>query len=210
MSIPCQHNPAYWYRWMLWLLIAAGAVWIACTVFAPAADKPTDSIFDLSRLHGQYIQLQQTIAQLFAQGQYAEAESRCHDAIQLFPGDALSYYNLACALSRQGKTAEAVANLATAIAFGFNHDRLMQADPDLETVRGHEEFGQLLEAARVAAPQPWQQHVTPGVVHDGRALVSETNTAYHPHSGTFLTFFTFPGSQGAPHATLDRDMAMEA
>jgi hypothetical protein len=195
---------------MLWLLIAAGAVWIACTVFAPAADKPTDSVFNLPRLHAQYIQLQQTIARLFAQGQYAEAESRCHDAIRLFPGDALSYYNLACAQSRQGKTAEAIANLTTAIAFGFNHHQLMQSDPDLENVHGHEEFSKLLEVARATRPQPWQQQVTPGVVHDGRALVTETNTAYNPYSGTFLTFFTFPGSQGVPRAMLGRDMAIEA
>jgi hypothetical protein len=210
MSIPCLHNPAYWHRRLLWLLIAVCAVWLARTIFAPGVDHPMHSVFELPHLHAQYIQLQQTIARLFAQGQYAKAESRCHDAIRLFPGDARSYYNLACALSRQEKTADAIANLTTAIAFGFSHHQLMQSDPDLENVRGHEEFTKLLEVARATKPQPWQQQVTPGVVHDGRAFVTETNTAYNPHSGTFLTFFTFPGFQGIPHATPDRDMAIEA
>jgi hypothetical protein len=85
----------------------------------------------------------------------------------------------------------------------------MQSDPDLETVRGHEEFGKLLEAARAAAPQPWQQTVTPGVVRAGQALVSETNTAYNPHNGTFLTFFILPASQDVPRVAPERDLAIE-
>jgi tetratricopeptide (TPR) repeat protein len=112
MSIPCLHKPGYRPRRLLWLLILVCSVWLARTVFAPGVDHPSHSVFELPRLHAQFIRLQHTIARLFAQGQYAEAESRCHDAIRLFPGDALSHYNLACALSRQEKTAEALATLA--------------------------------------------------------------------------------------------------
>jgi hypothetical protein len=209
MSIPCLHNLAPWHRRLLWLLMAVCAVWLARTVFAPGVDHPTDSVFELPRLHAQSIQLQHTIAQLFAQGQYAEAESRCHEAIGLFPDDAFSHYNLACALSRQGKTAEAIASLGNAIALGFNHVQLMQSDPDLETVRSHAEFDKLLEAARVAVPQPWQQTVMPGVVRAGQVRVSAANTAYNPYSGTFLTFFTFPASQGVPRHASERDMVRE-
>lgn len=54
-------------------------------------------------------------------------------------------YNMACAFSQLGQTAEAVGALAAAFENGFDNFATVRADPDLDAVKGTAEFDKLME-----------------------------------------------------------------
>jgi hypothetical protein len=162
---------------------------------AVPADEPATappSVFDLPRLQAKRALLEADIAALFQRGDYAEAEQRCRDAVELIPHDANGYYNLACALARQSKTDEALTSLEKAVELGFNDVAHLKTDEDLAGLRDQERFQKVIERAATAKPDPqrgWRYHVEPAPIENGVATVDEKNTAWDPRLGVFRSFF---------------------
>ena len=78
------------------------------------------------------------------------------------------YYNLACALSRQGKIAEALTAMAQSVAAGYWNRRHAEEDGDLENLRKEARYAELLDVMsvnfRLSSPKP------PITVQNGRFM----------------------------------------
>jgi len=70
---------------------------------------------------------------------------------KLVPNDSTVHYNLACSYALVGHYVEAFASLETAITFGYDDERHMRTDPDLQSIRGAPRFQELLASIRRAA-----------------------------------------------------------
>lgn len=84
------------------------------------------------------------------------------------------YYNLACALSRQGKIAEALTALEQSGAAGYRDRRHAEEDGDLENLRKEARYTELLDVMsvnfRLSSPKP------PITVQNGRFMPTEATT----------------------------------
>ena len=171
----------------------------------PVDSQPTKpSVFELPRLQRDYAVISASVAELFKQGKYAEAERRIRLALRMVPHDMASHYNLACALARQGKADEALGTLRRAVELGYNDRNHIAGDADLAPLREREEFKKLLEQAATAKPDVgavWHFDCKPGPVANGEAAVTETNTAWDARSGFFRVLFDFPPKSDAPIAS---------
>ena len=65
--------------------------------------------------------------------------------VNLLPEDALARYNLGCSLARAGCSKEAISSLSKAILLGYDDLHHLEADPDLDSLRDHPDFLNLLE-----------------------------------------------------------------
>lgn len=84
--------------------------------------------------------LEKAVFSAFATRDYAAAETALRELIPLDKDNFVPWYNLACALSLQGKTDEAVTMLEQSIARGFADLRQLRTDPHLEALRGTESY----------------------------------------------------------------------
>ena len=64
--------------------------------------------------------------------------------VRLRPNDPISHYNLACSLALKDRRADALRVLRTAISLGYTDFDWMQHDPDLNSLRGHPAYQELL------------------------------------------------------------------
>lgn len=78
-----------------------------------------------------------------AQGDWSAAAAAYREALAADPTFATAHYNLACALARQGKPAEALAALQSAVEKGMTDPRVLDADDDLASLRAAPEFARL-------------------------------------------------------------------
>lgn len=76
----------------------------------------------------------------FAEGDYAEAENRLRPLLGQYPDSFILRYNLACALSMQGRADEAVEYLFEAARLGFTDAPTMRRDPHLAAARKTDAF----------------------------------------------------------------------
>jgi len=165
------------------------------------ADQP--SVFDLPRLQRDYALINASVAALFKQGKYDQAEQRIRFALRLVPHDVASHYNLACALARQGKADDALAALSRAVELGYNDRNHMAGDGDLASLHERPEFKALVDKSVTAKPDldaRWHFTCKPGPVADGQALVTESDTAWDARVGLFRVLFSFPPKSDAPIA----------
>jgi hypothetical protein len=65
--------------------------------------------------------------------------------VDLEPRNPVAYYNLACDLSLNGQTKEAIAALDMAFSLGYNDLQWLHDDVDLDPIRHHSEFKALME-----------------------------------------------------------------
>jgi tetratricopeptide (TPR) repeat protein len=66
----------------------------------------------------------------------------------IFPFEPVVHYNLACSLALSGLREDAVEALRKAVNLGYDDFEAMQNDPDLESVRDHPKFIELLLNAK--------------------------------------------------------------
>jgi predicted esterase len=89
---------------------------------------------------------------LFAAGHYRHAEVALELALEVKPDNVYFAYNLACARARSGDSDGAVAALRDAVKAGYRDLAALEADPDLESIRGEPGYRALVEGLRAAAP----------------------------------------------------------
>jgi hypothetical protein len=83
--------------------------------------------------------------QLMAKKDWAAAETLMSQLVRTYAEQSVFHYNLACCLSRQGKSGEAIAALNNAVAAGFSNAKHAQTDADLESLREQKGFLELLK-----------------------------------------------------------------
>jgi tetratricopeptide (TPR) repeat protein len=63
-------------------------------------------------------------------------------------GNPTVLYNLACSCALAGKERKAIKYLKLAVENGFNQVSVMRNDPDLENIRGHKQFNEIVSSAK--------------------------------------------------------------
>ena len=116
--------------------------------FGPALAQNAPPQASAGQKRARYLELQQAILRDFAQKQYAQAQKKCLELIELAPKDPGGQYNLACAQARQGKTDQSLAALEKAVTLGFGDSQHLRADPDLEGLRKNPQFEAILRRAQ--------------------------------------------------------------
>eukprot|EP00672_Neobodo_designis_P020750 CAMPEP_0174851806 /NCGR_PEP_ID=MMETSP1114-20130205/23984_1 /TAXON_ID=312471 /ORGANISM="Neobodo designis, Strain CCAP 1951/1" /LENGTH=382 /DNA_ID=CAMNT_0016086363 /DNA_START=51 /DNA_END=1199 /DNA_ORIENTATION=+ len=79
---------------------------------------------------------------------YEKAESTLEAAMRVWPDDHIFEYNAACSASLRGDLEKAMSLLEQAVEHGYRNVQQLKRDPDLENVRGHPNFGRIIEASR--------------------------------------------------------------
>jgi len=92
---------------------------------------------------------------LFAAGRYRHAAVALGLAVEVKPDNVVFNYNLACARARSGDAGGAVAALQDAVRVGYRDLAALEADADLESIRGEPGYRAAVEQLRAAAaPTP--------------------------------------------------------
>lgn len=86
--------------------------------------------------------------EFLASGRPPQAALVLEIATAIRPEDARSWYNLACARARCGRSDAALDALEQAVALGFADRDLIAADPDLESLRGLDRLHRVLDSLR--------------------------------------------------------------
>ncbi len=127
-----------WTLTLLALALLAGAAPLPAGEDAPSskpATKDAEEKLPPRERMRRLAEMNVRVRALFAEKDYAEAKAVLEKMLALAPRHAPSWYNLACAHSRLGATAESLACLEKALEHGYTDVRHMNADPDLEAVR---------------------------------------------------------------------------
>jgi len=77
-------------------------------------------------------------------GRHRDALAVDRRLVALRPRDPVAHYNLACSYSNLGRINQGFAALKEALALGFRDVEQIQEDEDLENLRGHPRWGELL------------------------------------------------------------------
>lgn len=173
---------------------------------APLMTEPKN-VFEKPAYAALQLALTKSIITLFRERRYAEAENSLRKLIDRFPNWPVHHYNLAAALARQDKHDDALERLDIAIRTGFKNRRVMERDPDLDTLRALPRFKELLAKSKqpaVTSAQKRRLSVKAYSVRNGRALIDETNTAWEPRSNMLISAFRF-GQSAAVEAIAGGD-----
>ena len=81
---------------------------------------------------------------LTRKGMYEQALEIDHRLVALQPDDSVARYTLACSLALAGETHEAIEQLRTALACGYEDLDYLLCDSDLDSLRGEPDYQALL------------------------------------------------------------------
>ena len=158
------------------------------TVGDPAVDN--DSVFAKPALQKQVDHIRLEVTALFRRKEFAAAERRCMELLDLLPEDPTGHYNLACALARQDQPAAAMEALRDSVAKGLRNVQHLNEDTDLDSLRGRNDWADLIKAAQEPfQPEAKPVSISPLAIQDGTAVVTESNTVWDLRSRRLLTFF---------------------
>ena len=121
----------------------------------PTFPAPTESGYD-SRRHP-WIGLPESVARhaaevwetvqpLYEAGKYAEAADRGRELLEAHPDSSMLLYNVACAESLAGRTADALEHLARAVEQWDGVRAMASEDSDFDPIRDEPAFGELTRA----------------------------------------------------------------
>jgi len=86
------------------------------------------------------------------QGRIADGLKMDRKLVRLEPDNSTAHYNLACSLALSRRKADALRTLARAVELGYRDFDWMQRDPDLEGLKNHPAFQQLLARLQTQSP----------------------------------------------------------
>lgn len=78
-------------------------------------------------------------------GRIADGLKMDRKLVRLLPANATAHYNLACSLALLKRRTDALRALKQAVSLGYTDFDWMTQDPDLEDLKNHPEFLQLLK-----------------------------------------------------------------
>jgi Flp pilus assembly protein TadD len=92
-----------------------------------------------------YAQVVEILGGLYTrQGRVADGLKMDRKLVRLQPDNATAHYNLACSLALSKRRADALRTLRRAVQLGYRDLDWMLQDPDLDGLKNHEEFQQLV------------------------------------------------------------------
>lgn len=109
---------------------------------------------------------------------YGKFESLCREAVGMKIEPAIWYYNLACALSVQGKTDDALDALEQAVVAGYNESYKAKADSDFDNISANPRFSELLAVMDVWDRGSWKAPREYASVSNGVVVLSEDKVYY--------------------------------
>ena len=109
---------------------------------------------------------------------YGKFEELCREAIGMKIEPAIWHYNLACALSVQGKTDEAFEALEQAIVAGYFESDKAKKDSDFDNISSTGRFAELLSAMDAWDGGIWNVPKESAPISNGTVVVSEDNVYY--------------------------------
>jgi len=108
-------------------------------------DFDIDFFEELLARNGDAVEVLRVLAELVSQkGLVKRAVELDRHLVEMLPDDFLARYNLACSLARAGRPEEAIDALSRAILLGYDDLAHLEVDPDLDSLRAHPEFRELL------------------------------------------------------------------
>jgi tetratricopeptide (TPR) repeat protein len=108
-------------------------------------DFDIDFFEGLLARNGDSVEVLRVLAELVSQkGLVHRAVELDRRLVDVLPSDFLARYNLGCSLARAGKSDEAIDALSRAILLGYDDLAHLEVDPDLDSLREHPEFRELL------------------------------------------------------------------
>ena len=117
-----------------------------------AKDKNHDPAFETGffesvlRREPDYVDVIEILGGLYTkQGRVADGLKMDRKLVKLQPCNATAHYNLACSLALSRRKTDALRSLRQAVALGYRDFDWMQQDPDLEELKKHPEFLNLLD-----------------------------------------------------------------
>jgi Flp pilus assembly protein TadD len=117
-----------------------------------AKDKDMDSAFEMAffesvlRRAPAYTDVVEILGGLYTKhGRIADGLRMDRKLVKLLPTSATAHYNLACSLALSKRQSDAIRSLHQAIDLGYQDFDWMSQDPDLDVLKQHPGFLDLLE-----------------------------------------------------------------
>ncbi len=159
------------------------------------------NVFEMPAIFPRHQRLVAELQQALRVGDYESVETISRAGTALLPEDTTWRYNLACALSAQLKTDEALDTLERAIRLGFTDAEQISKDTDFASIRATPRFDELLALAKSLAAEPAPDAQVPSRINaKSEVWVGPSNTVWNFQLGAFDTFFNF-STNGLPAVT---------
>ena len=173
---------------------------LAIVVAAASEAQAVTNVFEYPLVFRKHQQLTGEFQQAMRRKDLTDMERACRTGVALLPENPVWRYNLACALTLQKRTSEALETLDRAVILGFRDANAIASDKDLDGLRTLPAFQDLLAKARNLRHQPveGQPMVSAAPLVDGTAHVSASNTVWDLEVGAFHTFFALPTNAPPP------------